>query len=1030
MLEQSGILRANFLFRKIKLTIMKKNFKKPFRKSFLALLPLILFGFQSSIAQETVVTGTVSDAMGTPLPGANILVKGTTTGTQTDFDGNYSIEATENATLVFSYLGFTTKEISVDGKTTIDISLAEDASQLDEVVVIGYGTQRKSDLTGAVTSIDEDVLTKQPSLRVEDAIQGKAAGVQIQRTSGSPDGALRVRIRGTNSLQGNNAPLYVIDGVLGGTMSSLNVNDIESIEVLKDASATAIYGSQGSNGVILVTTKKAKAGKASWSFNAKTGFDSLIRETDYVATPVQFMQMSNLALPGAFSEDDISEFQNNPGLGTNWFDEVFRTGLNQDYQLSAQGGSENMRYYVSGTYNNIEAIVNNDDYERIGIRSNLNFNLSDKARITFNINASRIERGTSDVSIRDPFFYQPTAEIFDEFGEYTVPPSVGVTTVNNPAYSVNERKTEVVTNLLQSLIRLDLDLFKNVTYSFTGAAQTSNSNSSRFFRYIPGLAPSSSEARVVDSNFLSWQITNQLNYSKVFENDQSLTITAVQEMQKVTNRANAIEVSNFLSNALGANNLGLGGNSFAISDPNNNQAFQLASFLGRVNYSYKDRYLLTASMRADASSKFAEGNKWAYFPSAALAWKISSEKFLADSETIDLLKLRLSYGKVGSQAIDPYETLSNLEVPELGIPLADGSLNGAILLGDPANPDLKWETTAQYDIGFDLEMFNRRLTLGGDYYYKNTTDLLYARQVPLFAGTLSGTQVQNIGEMENRGIELLLSGDLIRKDDFTLNAAVNFSSNKNKFLGIDGIDEDILVTSEQYQSNSFAGIVPFILQKGQPLGNIQGLIYEGPYRTEDQALATQHGFDLGAPRFRDVNGDGQITVDDVSVIGNAAPDFIYGLNLAMNYKNVDFSMFIQGVQGNDILNLDRYQMTRGFTNNELLNGWSPQNENSNQWAYVTSSFDNPGNTQYVEDGSFIRLKNITLGYTIPTEVSSRFGIDSCRFYLNAQNIFTITDYTWLDPEASASGGRDQSQGVNLGAYPNPKSISLGLNLKL
>lgn len=1012
---------------------MKKNFRTLLRKNFLALFSLILFSFQSNIAQETVVTGTVSDATGTPLPGANILVKGTTTGTQTDFDGNYSIEAAGNATLVFSYIGFTKQEFLVDGKTTIDVSLVEDASQLDEVVVVGYGTQRKSDLTGAVTSIDEDVLSNQPSLRVEDAIQGKAAGVQIQRTSGSPDGDLRVRIRGTNSLQGNNSPLYVIDGVLGGNMSSLNVNDIQSIEVLKDASATAIYGSQGSNGVILVTTKSAKAGKTSWSFNAKTGFDSLIKEIDK-ADPVEFMQISNLALPGAFSQEDIAKFQNNPGLGTDWFDEVFRTGLNQDYQLSAQGGSENMRYYVSGTYTNIEAIVKNDDYERMGVRSNLNFNLSEKAKITFNINASRIERGNSGIVISDPLFYQPTAEIFDEFGEYTVPPSIGVTTVDNPAYSVNETRTKAITNLFSGLVRLDLDLFENLTYSFTGAAQTSNRNSTNFNRYVPGLDPSSSMATVIDSRFTSWQITNQLNYSKVFDDDQSLTITAVQEMQGVTNKANGIEATNFLSNTLGAENLGLAGSTFGISDPNNNKAFQLASFLGRVNYSYKDRYLITASMRADGSSKFAKGNQWAYFPSAALAWKISSEEFLSNSENIDLLKLRLSYGQVGSQAIDPYETLSNLEVPDLGIPLSDGTLSGAILLGDPANPDLKWETTTQYDIGFDLEMFKSRLTIGADYYYKHTTDLLYAKQVPLFAGTLGGTQVQNIGEMENRGFELLLSGDVIRKEDFNVNLALNFSSNENKFLGIDGIDEDILVTSEQYQSNSFAGIVPFILQKGQPLGNVQGLIYEGPYTTADQALATEHGYDLGAPKFRDISGpdgvpDGKITTEDVTVIGNTAPDYIWGLNLGVNYKAIDFSMFIQGVQGNDILNLDRYQMTRGFTNTELLNAWSPQNESSNQWAYVTSSFDNPGNTQYLEDGSFIRLKNITMGYTIPGETSARFGMESFRVYINAQNIFTITDYSWFDPEASASGDRDQSQGVNLGAYPNPKSISLGLNLK-
>ncbi len=1009
---------------------MKKNFRKLFRKCSLALFSLLLFGFQSSIAQETVVTGTVSDATGTPLPGANILVKGTTTGTQTDFDGNYSIEAAGNATLVFSYIGFTKQEFLVDGKTTIDVSLVEDASQLDEVIVVGYGTQRKSDLTGAVTSIDEDVLSNQPSLRVEDAIQGKAAGVQIQRTSGSPDGDLRVRIRGTNSLQGNNSPLYVIDGVLGGNMSSLNVNDIQSIEVLKDASATAIYGSQGSNGVILVTTKSAKGGKTSWSFNAKTGFDSLIKEIDK-ADPVEFMQISNLALPGAFSQEDIAEFQNNPGLGTDWFDEVFRTGLNQDYQLSAQGGSENMRYYVSGTYTNIEAIVKNDDYERMGVRSNLNFNLSEKAKITFNINASRIERGNSGIVISDPLFYQPTAEIFDEFGEYTVPPSIGVTTVDNPAYSVNETRTKAITNLFSGLVRLDLDLFENLTYSFTGAAQTSNRNSTNFNRYVPGLDPSSSMATVIDSRFTSWQITNQLNYSKVFDDNQSLTITAVQEMQGVTNKANGIEATNFLSNTLGAENLGLAGSTFGISDPNDNQAFQLASFLGRVNYSYKDRYLITASMRADGSSKFAKGNQWAYFPSAALAWKISSEEFLSNSENIDLLKLRLSYGQVGSQAIDPYETLSNLEVPDLGIPLSDGTLSGAILLGDPANPDLKWETTTQYDIGFDLEMFKSRLTIGADYYYKHTTDLLYAKQVPLFAGTLGGTQVQNIGEMENRGFELLLSGDVIRKEDFNVNLALNFSSNENKFLGI---DEDILVTSEQYQSNSFAGIVPFILQKGQPLGNVQGLIYEGPYTTADQPLAAEHGYDLGAPKFRDISGpdgvpDGKITTEDVTVIGNTAPDYIWGLNLGVNYKAIDFSMFIQGVQGNDILNLDRYQMTRGFTNTELLNAWSPQNESSNQWAYVTSSFDNPGNTQYLEDGSFIRLKNITLGYTIPGDTSARFGMESFRVYINAQNIFTITDYSWFDPEASASGDRDQSQGVNLGAYPNPKSISLGLNLK-
>ena len=977
--------------------------------------------------QGVQISGLITDMSGQPLPGANILEKNTTNGTQTDFDGKFSLNvANEKAILVVSYIGFKTKEITVGNQTSLNIGLDEDAASLDEVVVVGYGTKKKSDLTGAVAKIGSAKIAEQPALRVEDAIQGRVAGVQIQRTSGSPDGALRVRIRGTNSLEGGNNPLYVVDGVLGVDMSAINVNDIQSVEVLKDASATAIYGSQGSNGVILVTTKRAKAGKTVWSFNSNIGFDSLV---DDIRTPTayEYTQLVNSALPGSFSQAEQDAFLNNPSLGVNWADEVFRTGVKYDYQFSAQGGSEKIKYYVSTALNDIEAIVEADDYKRFGIRSNLDVKLSNKAKLAVNLNVARIERSRSDLSIRAASYYAPVSQRFDENGDYADPDGFGVTNIENPLYSINETVTDGITNQIFALVRFDLDLFKNIQYSFTGSASTRNNNTSSFARYVPGAEPQSSTAKVSDSRRLKWQITNQLNYNNSF-GDHTISANLVQEAQSVENWQNQIEASNFTTNSFGYNNLNVA-DAIGSTIVNANRDFQLASFLGRVNYSYKDKYLLTGSYRADASSKFAKGNKWAYFPSAAFAWKVSNEGFLADSEIVDLLKLRLSYGEVGNQAINPYQTLSTLEIPNNGVPIQNGVLSTAIALGNPANPDLVWETTAQYDAGIDLEMFQGKLSVATDYYYKKTTDLLYAKPEPGFAGLPSPFIIRNIGAVENRGFEFLVSSNIIQKEDFNVNVALNFASNKNKFLGVDGLDDFIPVTSEQYQSNSFSGLVPFVLEKGKPIGSIQGLIYEGPYRTEDAALATLHGRDLGAPRYRDVNGDGQINNNDAVIIGDGTPDYTLGLNMNIDYKNFDFVMFIQNVQGFDILNIDAYQRTRGYTNVDLLDAWSPTNNDSNQWAYVSNREDTPGSTQYLEDGSFIRLKNIGLGYTLPNNVTSKFGVDSLRFYINAQNLVTITDFTGYDPEASSSGNRDQSQGVNLGAYPNAKSFSLGLNLK-
>ncbi|GAA3617472.1 TonB-dependent receptor [Flavivirga amylovorans] len=985
--------------------------------------------------QQVDIRGIIKDTKGFPLPGANVLVKGTSIGTVSNFDGEYILKnVPENATtLVCSYLGYKTTEVAINGRTAIDISLEEDAAALDEVVVVGYGTQRKSDLTGAVASVSAATIAEQPSLRIEESLQGKVAGVQIQRTSGAPDGTLRVRIRGTNSIQGDNSPLYVVDGFLGADMSSINVNDIQSIEVLKDASATAVFGARGSNGVILITTKSAKVGKTSWGFNSKLGFDSLIEEVDR-ATPYQFTQIVNLSNPNSYSQAEQQEFLDDPSKGTDWFDEVFRTGLNRNYQLFAQGGSERMKFYVSGSYDDIEAIVKNDDYKRYVLRANLNFNLGDKSKLTLNTNASRIDRNRSGVGIRDPYFYAPVTEILDEFGEYTDPSSFGSPTTLHPTYSVNERRTLTKTNIISALARLDLEPIKNITYSLTGTIQNRSINRSGFNRYLPGEDPSLSTAEVGNREVLSWQITNQLNYNNTF-GDHSITLTGVQEMQSREETATLVEFTNFTSISQGFNNLGAANSSIASSNPLDNEARTIVSFVGRLNYSFKDKYLLTTAFRADASSVFGVNNKWAYFPSMALAWKVSNEGFLSDSETIDALKLRVSYGQVGSQAIAPYNSFGALKIPDIGTPINNGTIGGAIGLDTPGNPDLKWETTSQFDFGFDLEMFQRRLTVGADIYYKKTTDLLYSRALPFYLGTPSGLQLQNVGSMENKGLELLVSGDVVRNDNFRFNVAANLSINRNKFLGIDGIDSDIPVLSEQYQSNSFAGIVPFVLIKGQPLGTIQGLIYEGPYRTEDAALAAQHGYDLGAPRFRDISGpdgvpDGLITTDDVTVIGNGQPDYTLGINMNMDYKNFDLTLFVQSVQGNDILNIDRYQQTRVFTNPELLTAWSPTNESSNHWTYASSSFSNPGNTQYIEDGSFVRLKNVTLGYTLPKDFTEKMGIESLRFYFNAQNVITITDYSGWDPEATSTENRDQSQGVNLGAYPNPKSFSLGLNLKI
>lgn len=989
----------------------------------LLLLMCLVLCSHIGYAQTKSITGTVTEDNGEPIIGATIQVKGTTLGTVTDLDGKYSLAInTPNPILIIRSVGFKTQEITVGNQSTINLSMVREVSALNEVVVVGYGTQKRSDLTGSVSSVKSEELTAFPAINVAQALQGRAAGVNIQANNGAPGSDFKIRIRGGTSVNASSDPIFVVDGFIGGALPP--PEDIQSIEVLKDASATAIYGSRGANGVILVTTKRGKKGTPRIEFN--TAFSSQ-------------EEISRLDLLNA-SEfiDYIQEIRpqfNSLGANTDWQEEIFRPGYIQNHQFSISGGSDNVDYYVSSAFFDQKGIIVGSGFNRFSVTSNVNIKASERLTIGMNMFAQRSSQegtrtqensggSTNTGVVAGAFKFEPDQPIFDENGRYTIARMNDPH--DNPVAVAKEFQNETERDRIQINFLADYKITDNLTFRTTLGGTT---NSTREGTYIPttlnqgrnvGGQGSISGAR---STLLLNE--NYLTYTKKFNSVHNVSVMGGYSYQGQTNENWSATGQNFVTDAFQFWNLGAASvwqrPTSSLSD------WALSSFYGRVNYGFDDRYLFQFNARYDGSSTFSANNKWAFFPSTALAWNVSNEGFLKDNETISMLKMRASYGLTGNQAISPFQTLARFSDI---LTIVDGRPVNAIRPTTVANDNLTWETTAQLNIGTDISFLSDRFYATFEYYRMVTRDLLFQVPLPQYSGFTS--QLQNAGSVENKGIELTIGGKILT-GGFQWNTDFNISRNRNQVLSLPN-GNDILYGA--FPGHMVGLGQTHVLRQGFPVGSFFGWIYDGVYQ-EGDTFTPGGGFEqrAGGERFRDLNGDGILNANDRDIIGNPQPNFIFGWNNDFKWKNFDLNIFFQGTQGNDILSytLMELDLLSGINNatRMALDRWTPQNTDTNVPRAALGRARRVS-TRFIYDGSYVRLRNLALGYNMPYEAARRIGVQRARIFVSAQNILTFTNYRGYDPEVNWNSGGAASGNLNLGldygSYPNVKSYTLGLNI--
>jgi TonB-linked SusC/RagA family outer membrane protein len=1006
----------------------------------------------SNLPEDTAVHGRVQNEKGEPLPGVTVQIQGTTKGTVTTADGSFSLTAPEHATLVFSYVGYDPKQVSLPLRSTAPIILSPNASGLNEVVVVGYGTQKRSDLTGSISSIKGDDIKLLPTQRVDQALQGKAAGMMVLNTDGAPGGNTTIRIRGMNSIQGGNNALVVIDGLQGGNLNSLNPDDIASIEVLKDASATAIYGSRGANGVILITTKTGTTGKPLISYNYDISFSSLSHKLpllsagDY-ARNINAVQLANngngINPKPIFTDAQIAAFDEDGG--TDWQDVIYRTGITQNHQLSIGGASDRVSYRVSGEYLDQEGILLNSGYKRFSLRANLKTEITDWA--TFGIHwagtkeesNSALFGGTTDWPnnpIGAATRFSPTIPVYDSAGNYNrAANDYGNPTLWNPLASTLEPDIQNGTIRNNVNAYLDFKILEGLTLHISGGAVITNINNTSFYntKTFTGLQLNGSGVTYNDKSAY-YQNSNQLTYDRTF-GAHHLTVTAVAEQEFEKDNESTINSSDFTSQQTGIHDLE--GANITTTESYSSQRV-INSYLGRVNYIFANKYLVTASFRADGSSVFGKNNKWGYFPSTAIAWRASEETFIRNLNLFSNLKIRGSWGITGNQAISPYGTLARISsggnYPYNG---SDGTDIG-FYISSAANPSLKWESTEQIDIGLDMGFLNDRLTITADYYHKKTTDLLMPRELPTFTGLSS--IIDNVGSMGNKGFELAIGGDPF-VGNFSWHTDFNISANRTTVLNIGDQDKIGFKSGGSGQGTN----LPFMyLVPGQPFGQMIGWGYEGTWKESEAHEAAQYGQLPGDPHYTDKDHNGMINLDDQMVIGNSMPKFIFGWNNRLSYKNFSLAFQVQGKQGNDIFNVARIALDASDgTSIRLKDRWTPDHQNATipaiidqrtrENAHLISTVSFPssaGNTlsRYVEDGSYIRLKNVTLSYVIPKPFTDKIGLKEVMLHASVTNVLTITHYTGYDPEVSSFNSNDAQIGADYNNYPQSRIFDIGVNV--
>lgn len=1050
---------------------MKKALKR-MAAAVLLTLSVLLTG--EAFAQNTVV-GRVVDANNTPLIGVNVVVKGTTTGTTTGIDGNYSIKVAENQTLVFSYLGYTTVEEIVGKRTAINVKMNEEATQLGavEIVNIGYGTTTRRDLTGSVAKADLGTMMKSNVTNFDQALNGRIAGVVVTTGDGSLGAEANITIRGNNSLTQSNAPLYIIDGFPseGSFATSINPADIESIDVLKDASATAIYGARGANGVIVINTKRGTEGKPTVNFSASFSLSHIANKIDLMDS-YEFVRLQEELVTDTstmassyygYSEEygrnlTLEDYRNIKGI--DWQDELYRTAFQQNYNISLSGGNkEGLRYNVGFSALDQDGIIIRSNFQRY--QGKANFTLPITKKLTLNVNANYSRTATNGVNpttaettssssgwlMYSVWGYRPVTapgqDILDSIIDESVDGSNDYRF--NPVKTAKNEYRKTLVDYLNSNIALTWKITPELTFKTTGGyvmnkRRREEFNGTETYTGYPG-SPSGKgvNGAIYWTDQASWTNENTLNYKRRFGRSHNVDLMAGLSLQGQKNTYEGVSATQITSEELGIAGIHTGNYQ---SVPSNYYDWRMMSMFLRANYNFRYKYYLTFSFRADGSSKFPSDNRWGYFPSVGASWNFNRENLFKNSEWLNNGKLRFSWGLTGNNRTQtPYDFYSQITVtPGSGNSfdyVFDGTRVPGYYFSNMANDKLKWETTEQWNVGIDLGFFEDRLKVTADWYDKVTHDLLLYALLPASSGYEQG--MLNIGSIRNRGFEFTLETVNIKTRQFQWSTSFNIAFNRNRILGL--VDNQNTLQSSVSWETHFNSQFPYISQVGKPTGMMYGFIYDGTYKPEDfdangnlkSGIPAYKGNKMqpGDLKYRDLNGDGKIDDYDRTIIGCGQPLHTGGFNNSFNWKNFDLNIFFSWSYGNDILNANRLIFESGWKaqTNQLASyagRWTPDNPTSDiPRAGATGSEEY--SSRVIEDGSFLRLKNVSLGYTIPSRQLRKAGISSLRVYVSADNIWTLTNYSGPDPEVSTRNSV-LTPGFDWSAYPRAYGFTAGVNI--
>lgn len=1054
-------------------------------RKFIYFLFLIVSVPSVAWAQSYTISGKVTDALdGSPLPGATVQTQ-TNVAAMTDTDGSYTISAGKGDVLTFSFMGMNSKTVKVESGSPINVALSEDTQALDEIVVVGYGTSKKSDLTGSVGSLSGEKLREIPTASLDQALQGKISGVQISSNSGTPGAATTIRVRGTTSINSGNEPLYVIDGVpvsgsgtsiagfdwAGGAngqnkvnpLAAISPSDIVDINVLKDASASAIYGAAGANGVIIVTTRRGKAGDVKVSYDGYASVSSIPKTLDMMNLPQYAVYQQELAADMGSSLSDYFKDPSLLGKGEDWQNAIFRDAWAQSHNVSINGGSDKLQFSASAGWFDQNGVIIGSDFNRFNSRLNFDAQVRPWLKVGGSLSYARTNETITlndggDGVIMTALMMGPNVPVYGLDGDFAGPESVeGVSW--NPVAIAMQRSSNLLRNRIMgnfyASANITKDLALRAEYSFDG----SNSVNKGFHPTYKWGALQNDISRIMqrDDQSFFWINTDYLTWTKKF-NLHNVSVMGGFEVQESNWEMMRLIKSHLSSNDIHV--IGIDGE-YESNDGNKGKNTQ-ASFFGRINYNFADRYYLTATLRRDGSSKFGDENKWGTFPSLAAAWRASGESFLMDNPTISNLKLRLGYGMVGNSNIDNF--LYGSAMTAVTTPMGT-----AYRVSRISNPTLKWESSVQYNGGIDLGMFNGRIDLTFDAYYKTTKDLLMQLSIPSYLGGTDWNDIQspwgNVGKIDNKGIDVSLTTHNIKGKDFNWSSNIVFSLNRNEVKELNEDNQAFYGKLNWYSEFQTATIT----KVGHPIGVYYGYKTDGLFTDKEDILAHSvqkadptnpninyvnktGGVWVGDIKFQDINDDGVIDTDDQVIIGDPNPDFTFGFNNNFTYKDFDLTFSIVGSVGGDILNYAKSQIEgqTSIWNNqsaEVINrakiglydaGGSASDPNNvyllNPGADVPRAATNDVNRnnrmsdRFIEDGSYVRLSNISLGYSIPRSLLKRFEIERLRVYVSAQNLLTITNYSGYDPEIGSYNQSALLQNVDMGRYPAPRMFTFGLNL--